>query len=135
MKLLLVAVLGIGTACVINFAFAKHNGGGIEGRWNITSLPEGWARVPGTHVIVTASEVKVCLGEIPTTTLRYTLDEEKGTIDATRKVHGKTVVQLGTYRREGDTLTLSVAPEGKPRPASPDTTKGAEHWVLKRSGD
>lgn len=135
MKILLLTIIGIGTAFGIKFAVTKHNGGGIEGRWNITSLPEGWARVPGTHVIVSASEVKVCLGEIPTSTLRYTLDEENGTIDATRKVHGKTVVQLGTYRKEADTLTLSVAPEGKPRPASPDTTEGAERWVLERSGD
>ena len=135
LKILLVAALAAGTAFAVRFMMVRHDGGGIEGRWNITSLPEGWKRVPGTQLIISDREIKICVGELPTATLHYTLDAEKGTIDATRKVNGSEEVRLASYRRQGDTLTLSVGANGKPRPESPDVTEGTERWVLERKGD
>ena len=135
LKILLVAAFGAGTAFAVRYMMVRHDGGGIEGRWNITSLPEGWKRVPGTQLIISDREIKICVGELPTATLHYTINQENGTIDATRKVNGGEEVRLASYRRQGDTLTLSVAAAGKPRPESPDVTEGTERWVLERKGD
>ena len=135
LKILILTALAAGTAFAVRFFMVTHDGGGIEGGWSITSLPDGWKRVPGTQVIISASEIKICVGELPTATLHYTLDPENGAIDATRKVKGREEVQRGSYRRDGDTLTLSVGAERKPRPASPDVTEGTERWVLERKGD
>lgn len=135
LRILLYAALAAGTAFAVRFIMVRHDGGGIEGRWNITSLPEGWKRVPGTQVIISDREIKICVGELPTATLQYTLDPENGAIDATRKVNGHEEVRLAAYRREGDNLTLNVAAAGKPRPESPDVTEGTERWVLERKGD
>lgn len=135
LKIIILAALAAGTALAVRFFLVRHDGGGIEGRWKIITLPDGWKRVPGTQVIITASEIKVCVGELPTATLHYQLDPENGAIDATRKVNGGEEVRLGSYRREGDSLTLSVGAAGKPRPESPDVTEGAERWVLERTGD
>ena len=107
----------------------------LEGRWRIVAVPDGWKRIPGTNVVVTPDEVQICLGKLVTSKLKYRLDPARGAVDSSRTVRGKRVVQLGTYRREGDTLVLSVGPEGKERPSNPDATQdGAMRWVLKKAG-
>jgi hypothetical protein len=135
LKLLIVAALAAGTAFAFRFMLVRNDGGGIEGRWKIITLPDGWKPLPGTQVIITNSEIRICVGELPTATLYYTIDQEHGTIDARRKVNGGEEVRLASYRREGDTLTLSVGAAGKPRPESPDVAEGTERWVLERKGD
>lgn len=105
----------------------------VQGRWSIVAVPDGWKRIPGTNVVVTSDEVRICIGKFTTSKLKYKIDAARATVDSSRTVNGKCVIQLGTYRREGDTLTLSVGPEGKARPASPDCTReGAMRWVFKR---
>jgi hypothetical protein len=135
LKLLIVAALAAGAAFALRFMMVRSDGGGIEGRWKIVTLPDGWKPLPGTQVIVTDSEIRICVGEIPTAILHYKIDPEKGTIDATRKTNGGEEVRLACYRREGDTLTLNVGAAGNPRPDSPDVTEGTERWVLERKGD
>lgn len=135
LKLLIVAALAAGTALAFNFLMVRNDGGGIEGRWKITTLPEGWKPLPGTQVIITESEIKICVGELPTATLHYTIDPANRTIDASRKTAGGEEVRLASYRKEGDTLTLNVGAAGKPRPESSDVTEGTERWVLERKGD
>jgi hypothetical protein len=106
---------------------------GFEGRWAVVSVPAGWAKVPGTTVLVSPGVAKICVGRVPTTSLKYSVDHRSGTVDATRREKGRTVVQQGVFRRDGNTLTLSVGAEGKPRPSSPDQTdKGAMRWVLRK---
>ena len=111
----------------------RSNGGEIQGRWEIVEWPEGWKKVPGTHVTITPGEVKIVAGIIPAATLHYTADQEAGTIDTTRTSNGKSVEQHGLYQRDGDTLTILVGAEGKERPASLDATgSGADRWVLRK---
>ena len=114
---------------------AKSQSDGLEGRWAVVSVPAGWKKVPGTTVLISSGEAKICLGRIPASTLTYQVDHRSGAVDATRKEQGRTVVQRGVFRREGNTLTLSVSAEGKPRPASPDATdNGAMRWVFRKVG-
>lgn len=102
----------------------------LQGRWTIVSAPEGWKIVPGMDVMVTSDEIHMRIGTIVTSKLQYTADYDAGTIDAGES-GGK--VRQGIYRLEGDTLTLNVAAEGKPRPFSPDATDGGSmRWVLRR---
>jgi len=115
-------------------ATAECQSDDLQGRWNIVSVPEGWKKVPGTSVLISNGEVKICVGKIPTCSLSYKLDPATGGVEARRKVNGKTVVQRGVYRKTGDTITLSVGAEGKPAPDSPDATgEGAMHWVFRRA--
>ena len=134
-KILIAVALAAGIAVTCRYVTARHDGGGIEGRWRIAALPDGWKPVPGSQVIVTASEIRICIGEVPAATWYYTFNAETGTIDAARKINGGEEVRLASYRREGDTLTLSAGTAGKPRPSSPEMTEGAERWVLERTGD
>jgi hypothetical protein len=53
LKLLIVAALAAGTAFALRFMMVRSDGGGIEGRWKIVTLPDGWKPLPGTQVIVT----------------------------------------------------------------------------------
>jgi hypothetical protein len=119
----------------MNPASGKCDGNDVQGRWNVVSVPAGWKKIPGTSVLVSSDEVRICVGKIPTSTLTYKLDPVSGVVEACRKVKGKTIVQRGIYRRSGDLLTVSVGGEGKPAPATPDTTDGgAMRWVFRRAG-
>jgi hypothetical protein len=132
MKFILIAVCVAATAGLyMKFRWSRPGREGIEGKWNVSSWPEGWKAMPGSHVIITGDEVKILLGVIPAKTLKYEIDREAGTIDARRYEKGETVTQLGFYEREGDTLTLSMGAEGKPRPESISSTGGGTtRWVL-----
>ena len=107
----------------------------LQGRWSIIAVPDGWKKIPGTNVVVTPDEVQICVGKVVTSTLKYKLDPARAAVDSSRIEKGKRIVQLGKYRREGDTLILSVGPEGKGRPSSPDSKQeGAMRWVFKKAG-
>lgn len=107
----------------------------LQGRWKVVSVPEGWKKVPGTNVVISAGEIRICVGRISTAVLTYTADSATGKVEAIRKVKGKTVVQRGVFRQSGDTLMVSVGAEGKPAPASPDSSGGgAMRWVFRRAG-
>lgn len=135
LKILIVATLAAGAAVAVWYVTARHDGGGIEGRWRITTLPEGWKPVPGAQVIVTASDIRICIGEVPAATLHYTLDVEKGTIDAVRKFNGEEETRLAVYRRSRRYPSINAAAAGKPRPSGPEVAEGTERWVLERKGD
>jgi len=67
--------------------------------------------------------------------LNYRVDHRSDAVDTTRRKNGGTVAEHGVFHREGNTLTLSVSEEGKPRPASPDATEnGAMRWVFRKVG-
>ena len=105
----------------------------IQGDWNIVSMPPGWKRVPGVHVVITPGTAKVYVGALRTTQIAYTLDPAKKAIVATRKEKGDVVVQQGTYHLNGDVLNVSVSAAGKPRPATPDSSdSGAMPWQFRR---
>jgi hypothetical protein len=105
----------------------------IQGDWSITSLPPGWKRVPGVHVVITPGTAKVYVGALRTTQIAYTLDPAKKAIVATRKEKGDVVIQRGTYSLNGDTLNVSVSAAGKPRPATPVSSEGgAMPWQFHR---
>jgi hypothetical protein len=107
---------------------------GLEGRWKIVEVPEGWKKVPGTSVIISSGVIRINLGKVTTAQISYTIDPATGKVDTVRKVKGKDVVQHGIYRHEGDTLTLSVGAEGRPAPSTPDSTgKGAMRWVFRKA--
>ena len=130
MKILLLAALLIGGTY---FYRDKMSGSGedLQGRWKVASMPEGWNKVPAMDVMVTADEIQIRVGTLITSKLQYTVNPENQTIDA--KGPGKDS-QLGIYEMDGDTLTLSVGAEGKPRPKSLDSTEGgAMRWVLERA--
>lgn len=130
MKILLLAALLIGGAYIYR---AKMTGPGadLQGRWKIVSMPEGWKKVPGMDVLVTADEIQIRMGTVVTTKLPYTLNPDNQTIDT--RSPGKEP-QLGIFEMDGETLTLSVGAEGKPRPKSAGSTDdGAMHWVLERA--
>lgn len=130
MKLLLLLTLLIGAAFVYRAKFAG-GGDGIEGRWTIVSVPDGWKKVPGTDVMVTGNEIQIRLGKVVTTKMTYTHDPSNCTVDATT---AGGAIQRGIYRAEDDMLTLCLGAEGKPRPESPDSTAGgAMKWVLQRA--
>ena len=127
--------LAVGTVLFAALPIQAAQHPGLQGTWNIVSVPDGWKRVAGTSVLITQDEVCVCLGKLITTRMKYQIDPMRGTVDAIRTVKGNRVVQLGTYRREGDTLTLSVGAEGKNRPPTPDSKdRGAMRWVFKKVG-
>ena len=133
MKILLLAFLLIGTAFVVKSKLWRPAHEGIEGTWEVASWPEGWKPVPGSHVTITPRDVKIMVGVVPTTTLKYEADPEAETIDTIRQADGKTIAQLGRYHREGNTLTLCMGGEGKPRPAGMDASgDGAAKWVLRQ---
>ena len=130
MKILLAITHIAGAAFVYRTRFAT-NTEGIEGRWTIVSVPDGWKKVPGADVMVTGDEIRIRLGTVVTSKLTYTLDPSNCTVDATSAGGGK---QRGIYRIDGETLTLCIGAEGKPRPESPDSTDGgAMKWVLQRA--
>jgi len=134
MKTLVFTGVLLASALVYVKTRAPHaRGGSLEGKWEIVEWPEGWKRVPGSHVTITQGEVKIVAGFVPALTMHYQADEENGTIDTTRTSDGKTVEQQGLYERDGDTLTLCVGAEGKERPASLDAHEGgAMKWVLRK---
>ncbi|HWB02163.1 MAG TPA: hypothetical protein VG796_04000 [Verrucomicrobiales bacterium] len=122
-------------ALLLTLTAGKCDGGGLEGRWKIVSVPEGWKKVPGTNVVISASEIRICVGRISAAVLTYTANSATGKVEAIRKVKGKTVVQRGVYRQSGDMLMVSVGAEGKPAPASADSSgSGAMRWVFRRAG-
>ena len=124
-----------GTVLLVAAGPAHAQNPDLQGKWSIVSVPDGWKRVAGTTILITPDEVRICLGRVITTRMKYEIDPVRATVDAIRTVKGKRVVQLGTYRREGDTLTLSVGAEGKSRPPTPDSReKGAMRWVFKKAG-
>jgi hypothetical protein len=129
MKTLL--LIGMLTAGVLFFRLhLSRPGDDLQGRWTIVSAPEGWKLVPGTDVMVTSDEIQLRIGTVVTTKMHYTADSDEGTIDATI---GGGKARLGVYRLDGEQLTLSVGPEGGPRPASPDVKDGGVmRWVLRR---
>ena len=130
MKILLLLTLLIGAAFVYKSRFATE-GEGIEGRWTIVSVPDGWKKVPGTDVMVTEDEIQIRLGKVVTSKMAYTHDPSSHTVDASTPGGA---IQRGIYRAEGDTLTLCLGAEGKPRPESPDAAGGgAMKWVLQRA--
>lgn len=113
---------------------ARADDSSLQGRWSIVSVPAGWKKIPGTSVLITPGEIKICLAKIPAAKMTYKIDPARGAVESVRTVKGKTVTQTGTYRQEGNTLLLSVAPEGKPRPSSPDSTEGgAMRWVFRKT--
>jgi hypothetical protein len=135
MKTPLAAVLSLTSIFMSLSASAKGDGGDLQGRWEIVSVPDGWKKVPGTSVLISSGEVRICVGRIPASKFAYKLDPATGAVEASRKVKGKVVVQRGIYRRNGDTLTVSVGAEGKPPPPNADSTAGgAMRWVFRRSG-
>ncbi len=134
MKYILIAICVAATAGLyLKFRWHRPTREGIEGKWSVATWPEGWKPVPGSHVLVTADEIKILLGVIPTRTFKYEIDREEGTIEAWRNEHGQTVTQHGLYEREGETLTLCIGAEGKPRPETITSSEGgAMIWVLKQ---
>lgn len=130
MKILLLALLLLGGTYIYRSRTAV-SGEALQGRWKVVSLPEGWKKVPALDVMVTSDEIQIRIGTVVSSKLSYTVDPENQTIDA--KGPGKDL-QLGVYELIGDTLTLSVGAEGKPRPESAASTDGgAMHWVLERA--
>lgn len=130
MKILLLITLLIGGTVAYRM---KSGGEGVDlqGRWKVVSLPEGWKKVPAMDVMVTDDEIQIRVGTVISSKLSYTLDPASSTIDA--QGAGKDP-QRGIYQLDGETLTLSVGAEGKPRPESPDSTEGgAVRWVLQRA--
>jgi hypothetical protein len=102
----------------------------LHGRWAIVSMPDGWVKVPTMDVMVTSDEIRIRVGAVVTKKLSYTADPARQTIDAAPEGEAP---RLGIYRIAGDTLTLSVAAEGKARPINPDSSEdGAMKWVLQR---
>jgi uncharacterized protein (TIGR03067 family) len=130
MKLLLLVALILGGTFVYRHHFLSDTDG-LEGRWKIVSPPDGWKMVPAMDVFVTGDEIQIRAATVVTSRLSYTLDTSERTIDA---VSSGKAPQKGRYRLEGDTLTLCVGAEGKPRPQSLDSTDdGAMRWVLERA--
>jgi hypothetical protein len=130
----LLALLTIAVSIPVLALSARADDADLQGRWSIVSVPSGWKKIPGTSVVITPGEVKICLAKVPAARMTYKIDPERRTVESVRTVKGKPVVQLGTYRKEGDTLVLSVAAEGKPRPTSPDSTDGgAMRWVFRKT--
>ncbi|HEX2750905.1 MAG TPA: hypothetical protein VHM91_23060 [Verrucomicrobiales bacterium] len=131
MKILLLAIPLLSVGFYIKARMRPASHGEIGGCWNIVAWPEGWKKVPGSHVDISSSEVKIVVGLLPVRTLRYELDPDEGTIDTTYESSGKTVHQLGRYHREDDTLVLCAGADGKPRPESlNDTAGGTTKWTL-----
>ncbi len=134
MKRIPATLLLLATLPTLSLTTRAADDSDLQGRWSIVAVPAGWKKVPGTSVVIESGEVKICVARVTTSKMSYKLDPSNGTVESRRVVKGKPVVQLGVYRRQGDTLTLSVAAEGKPRPATPDSTEGgAMKWVFKRS--
>ena len=107
----------------------------LYGKWQIVSMPEGWKKIPGVEVLVADGHIQIRCGSVVTSRLRYTADASKGTIDAIKTGERKAEIQRGIYRMVGNTITISIGPRGKSRPASPDSTEGgALKWVLRRVG-
>ncbi len=131
MKTLLLAIVLLAGAFLVKSWMRPASHGEITGCWKIVTWPDGWKKVPGSHVDISASEVKIVVGLLPVRTLRYKLDPDEGTIDTSYESSGKTIHQLGRYHRENDTLILAAGADGKPRPETlEDTSDGTMIWTL-----
>ena len=130
MKFLLVLSIIVGGALLYRMKMAGSEED-LRGRWTIVSAPEGWKKIPGMDVMVTAGEIQFRIGTVVTSKMHYTVDSDRRTIDA---AHGDEAPRRGIYRLDGETLTLSVGAEGDERPDNPNSTEnGAMRWVLKRA--
>jgi len=111
----------------------------IRGSWRVASVRQEAKELPKVALVqmrFIITESSISFGKVGQEQrgFDYTLDPKKTpkAIDTTHSLGpGKPILQLGIYSLEGETLTLSLAGAGMPRPKS-FGEKTATTFILKR---
>jgi len=112
----------------------------IQDNWSVTSVRQEGKELPKADLVqmrFVVTKSSILFGKIGQERrgFDYTLDSKKTpkAIDTTHNLDaGKPIVQLGIYSLEGETLTLSLAGAGMPRPKR-FGEKTATTFILKRA--